>query len=325
VAVQVILLVLFCVGLVKSTEVIVGAIKRLSRRSRVGSFGVTAFVLALATSLPELVVGITASIEGLSTVVLGNVLGSNIADISLVIGGAAIAAGSLRVTGEALKRDLYLTFGAAILPLLLLGDLVLSRADGVVLLVVYVLFVATVLRKHTREIGAHAMEETPIRRLLIAVMHRGGRSDVARFALGIGGLLVSSHMIVQLSKSIATGMGLPVLLIGLFLVAVGTSLPELAFEMRAVREGHVAMAFGDLLGSVVANATLVLGLSAVIRPISLAGNGGLTPYVMAIGVFVVMYLLLLYFARSKSRIERWEAMILLLLYFGFVVVELGRV
>lgn len=324
VAGQILLLILFCVGLVKSTEVIVGAIKKLARRSRLGSFGVTAFVLALATSLPELMVAVTASIEGLSNVVLGNVLGSNIADISLVIGGATLAAGTLRVTGEALKRDIYLTFGAAILPLLLIADLTLSRADGVVLLVVYALFVGTILRKHTKEIGEHALEEAPMRRLLVAVMHRGGRSDALHLGLGVAGLLLSSHMIVQLSKMIALEMGLPILLIGLFLVAIGTSLPELAFELKAVREGHVSMAFGDLLGSVVANATLVLGIAALIRPINLNGTG-LAPYAMAIGVLVLLYLCFMYFARSKSRLERWEAMILLLLYFGFVVIELGRV
>jgi len=325
VAAQVVLLVGFCVGLVKSTGLVVGTIKRLARWTGMGSFGLTAFILALATSLPELMVGITASLEGLSSVVLGNVLGSNIADISLVIGGAAVAAGSLRVTGEALKRDLYLTFGAAILPLLLIEDLTLSRSDGVVLLVVYVLFVATILRKHNRAIGEHALAEGSVRRLLLTVTRRGGRGEAGRFVLGVIGLLVSSHMIVQLSKVIALGLGLPVLLIGLFLVGVGTSLPELVFEMKAVRQGYILMAFGDLLGSVVANATLVLGVSAVICPISIAGNGGLDPYTLAIGTLVVLYGLLIAFARSKSRLEWWEGIILIMLYFAFVVIELGRV
>jgi len=321
---QVLLLLLFSFGLIKSTELIVAAIRKMVRRSKVGGFGVTAFILALATSLPELVVGITASIEGLPQVVLGNVLGSNIANVSLVIGGAAIAGGKLRVAGETLKRDLYLVFGVAVLPLLLIADSTLSRADGVVLLIVYVLFVTTVLKKHTRAIGKHVMEESPVKRLFLAVAKRGGRGDLVRFLLGVVGLLLSSHMIVQLSEMIALGLGLPILIIGLFLVAIGTSLPELVFEMKAVVSGQIGMVWGDLLGSVVANATLVLGLSSVIAPMKLNGTG-LAPYSLAIGSFVMLYSLFVYFARSKSRLERWEGVVLLLLYFGFVVLELGRV
>lgn len=320
---QILLLVMFCLVLVKSTEVIVGAVKKIARRLGVGSFGITAFVLALATSLPELVVGITASIEKIPSVVMGNVLGSNIADISLVIGGAAIAAGGLRITGETLKRDIYLVFGAAILPVLLIADHVLSRADGVVLLMVYVMFISTVLRKHTRAMGEHALDESPIRRLLIAVTKKGGRTDALRLGIGIFALLLSSHMIVQLAKGIAVGLNVPVLLIGLFLVAVGTSLPELVFEMKAVREGQVQMALGDLLGSVVANATLILGVSSIIYPIRL--DKGLDEYLVAIGALVVLYVLFIVFSRSKSRLSRWEGLVLLLIYFAFVVLEMGRV
>jgi len=322
VTMQVALLIVFCLTLVKSTEIIVVAVRNLARRSRLGTFSVTAFILALATSLPELVVGITASIEGLPEVVLGNILGSNIADISLVIGGAAIAAGSLRVSGAALKRDIYMTFGAAILPVLLIADHVLSAADGLVLLVVYVFFVMTILRKHAREVGEQAMSESPMKRLLLTVSKRGGRTDLLKFLLGVGFLVLSSHMVVQLAQDISLGLKLPILLVGLFLVAVGTSLPELVFEMKAVLAHQTSMAYGDLLGSIVANATLITGVSAVIHPIRL--DNGLTPYYTAIGVFVLLYLLFILFGRSKSKLTRWEGMILLFVYFGFVVIELAR-
>ena len=323
VVLQLLALLFFCLLLIKATESIVSAIKGLSRRMRIGGFGITAFILALATSLPELVVAITASLEGLPSIVLGNVLGSNIADISLVIGGAAIAAGKLRVTGADLKRDLYLVFGAAILPVLLIADHVLSSADGVVLLGVYAMFVVTVLRKHTREVGEHALSDSPAKRLLIAVTKRGGRTDAIKFALGVSTLLLSSHFIVQLAQGLALGLGVPVLIVGLFLVAIGTSLPELVFEMKAVTTGQVSMAFGDLLGSIVANATLILGVSALIAPIRL--DNGLDEYVSAIGAFVILYGLFVWFSRTKSRLTRWEGLILLMIYFGFVVFEMGRV
>ena len=321
--IQIALLVVFCVTLIKSTEAIIVSIKHLARRMKVSSFGITAFILAFATSLPELIVGITASIEGIPEVVVGNILGSNIADISLVIGGAALAGGTLKVTGKAIKRDLYLVFGAAMLPVLLIEDLVLSRSDGIVLLIVYLFFVVTVMRGHARAVGEHAFGESPMHRLLLAVTRKGGRGDFVKFVMGAAGLLISSHLIVQLAKGIASGLGVPILVIGLFLVAVGTSLPELVFEMKAVVAGRAQMALGDLLGSIVANATMILGISAVINPIRL--SNGLAPYLTAIGAFVLLYGLFFFFSRSKSKLTRWEAMALILVYFGFVVLELGRV
>ena len=97
---------------------------------------------------------------------------------------------------------------------------------------------------------------------------------------------------------------------------------ELVFEMKAVLAHQTSMAYGDLLGSIVANATLITGVSAVIHPIRL--DNGLTPYYTAIGVFVLLYLLFILFGRSKSKLTRWEGMILLFVYFGFVVIELAR-
>lgn len=317
------LLIFFCLILIKSTEMIVASIKYLAKRMGIGKYGITAFVLAFATSLPELVVGITASYEGISSIVLGNVLGSNIADISLVIGGAAVAGGVVKVIGQAIKRDLILVFGAALLPLLLIEDLIISRSDGLVLLAVYVFFVATILRKHTSEVGKYALKESAIHRLLSIVTNGRGRNDMIKFVGGVVLLLFSSHMIVKLSENIAIGMGIPVLLVGLFLIAIGTSLPELVFEMKAVLSGNTSMALGDLLGSVVANATLVLGISAIISPITLPD--GLGPYLTAIGAFVVMYLIFLWFSSSKSRITRWEGLTMILLYLLFIFIEFGRV
>lgn len=322
VAWQILLLGLLSFTLIKATETVILSVKHLARSLGVSNFGITAFVLALATSLPELVVGVVASWEGEPSIVLGNVLGSNIADISLIIGGAAVAGGQIRVKGEIVRKDLILVFGAACLPVLLIEDLVISRSDGLILLIVYAVFVATVLRKHTKEIGKHAFAKKPLQRLLISLTRKNGRVDIARFVVGVGLLLASSHLIVQMGKAVAGGLGVPVLVIGLILIAVGTSLPELVFEMKAVLAGEVQMAIGDLLGSVVANATLILGLSALISPIRL--HSGLSPYLSAITAFVIIYLMFYFFIRSKGKLSRWEGILLILTYFGFVVFELGQ-
>lgn len=317
---EVFALVGFAFILVKSTELVMGAIKKLSTKAQIGQFGLTAFLLAFATSLPELVVGIVASVEHESALVLGNVLGSNIADLSLVIGGAAFAGGGFRVMGQFLRRDLFLTFFAGALPLLLLLDSGLSRLDGLVLLVVYAVYVVTVLREKSREIGEEELKEPALKRFFSFVNRKHVERDFGKFLLGVGLLLFASHMIVQLAESIATGFGVPVLLIGLFLVAVGTSLPELAFQIRAVRERRISMALGDLLGSVVANSTFILGVSALISPMRL--NGGLTPYLYATMGFVVIFMSFWVFVSTKKKLEKWEGVALIAMYVVFLLVEI---
>ena len=121
IAAYLLLIVIFCFLLIKATEILVQALNSLAKSTHLGKFAITSFLLALATSLPELFVGISAALEGSPELALGNVLGSNIANLSLVIGGAAIIGGTLAVTGGFLKEEIFYTFLAGALPLLLLA------------------------------------------------------------------------------------------------------------------------------------------------------------------------------------------------------------
>ena len=134
------LVLVFSFGLVKGTEILMRALRRLAEKTGWDKFGLTALIIALSTSLPELLVGVTAALEGDPTLSLGNVLGSNIANVSLVIGGAALVGGSVGVVGEFLKRDFATAFLVGALPLLLLLDGKLSRPESLVLVVVYGVF-----------------------------------------------------------------------------------------------------------------------------------------------------------------------------------------
>jgi len=317
---QVISLIALCLILIYSTGLIVHSLKSLVRLSKLGAYGITAFVLAISTSLPELIVSIVASIEGNTSLVLGNIIGSNIADLSLVVGGASIFGGSLAVSGTILKRDIYLTGVAGLLPIFLIADGTLSRPDGIVLLVIYLILVSTFLRSHHQSLAKNAMSVSPLRRLLSMVINGNGRSTLGKFILGISLLLISSHLIVKISSALAISTGLSTLFIGLFIVAVGTSLPELAFEIKAVASGQTKMALGDLLGSVVANSTLILGIASIIRPLTLTERG-LIPYGTAIGAFTVMYITFILFIRSKKKLEWWEGTILVIAYIAFIFIE----
>lgn len=320
---QVLAICLLCVALVYGTSLIVEAIKTIARQSGIAAYGITAFILGISTSLPELVVSIVASIEGNTSLVLGNIIGSNIADLSLVMGGAAVLGASVKASEIILKRDIYLTGAAGFLPLLLIADNTLSQADGVVLLVVYLVMAATFLKTHQQSIAAHTLSTSPFKRILLVVTNRNGHSGITKFVLGIVLLLVSSHFIVQLATSLAISTGLSTLFIGLFIVAIGTSLPELAFQLKAISLGQNKMAIGNLLGSVVANSTLILGIAAVIRPLTLTQRG-LVPYGMAIGAFTIIYLSFVYFIRTKKKLDWWESIILIIIYIIFIFIELNN-
>ena len=319
-AVDLVLILVFAFVLMKATDLLVGAINRLSRQTNLDKFGLTAFLIALSTSLPEVFVGVTAALEGTPELSLGNVLGSNIADLTLVIGGAALIGGSVKVVGEFLKKDFFTAFLAAALPLLLFLDGTLSGIDGLALLVVYVIYIVTTLwrkpayQPRRRQSVAH--------RLFRRLRSWDTDKEIAWIVVGSALLIVSADMLVKSAVRISTALGAPVFLVGLFLVAVATSLPELSFEIGAIRRKEVGMVYGNLLGSVVANSTLVLGITVLLRPIRLPD--GLETYLLATMMFVMVFGLFWLFAYSKKKLERWEGAVLFLVYFGFVALELWR-
>ncbi len=294
----------------------VQALNSLARSTRLGKFAITSFILALATSLPELFVGISAALEKQPNLALGNVLGSNISDLSLVIGGAAIVGGSLVVAGDFLKEEVFYTFLAGALPLLLLIDNQLSRVEGLLLLLIYGVYNYSVLwGKKKRDIS----ENRSIKKILHRLNQKNNHKQLAWVFLGAALLLFSADMLVKIATSLAQQIHMPVLFIGLFIVAIGTSLPELSFEIAAVKKKQVSMAFGDLLGSVVANSTLILGITALIQPIYL--EKGLNAYLTATIFFAIIFCFFWIFVKSKKRLERWEGFVLLFIYIIFIVTE----
>ena len=307
----------FSALLIKSTDILTDSLQEISKLTKVGKFAITSLLLAFATSIPELVVGVTAALEGRPNLALGVVLGSNIADISLVIGGAAVISGTFSVAGEFLKIDIFSVFLAGAMPLMLLLDGDLSRVDGVILLLVYLMYNYGLLssRKKRPEDGKSRLLTMGLTKTFNKKMNKW----LAWLFLGAAMLMFSADMIVKVGSSLAEVMGVPVFLVGLFLVAIGTSLPELSFEIKAIKKKQAGMALGDLFGSVVANSTLVLGVVSLISPIKLVN--GLSEYLLAAAAFGVLFLLFWYMVRTKRKLERWEGVVLLVSYVLFILAD----
>ena len=314
---QLLLLIFFSLLLIKATDILTDSLQSLASLTGIGKLAITSLILAFATSIPELVVSVTSALEGRPGLALGTIVGSNIANISLVVGGAALIGGSFSVIGEILRMDSFSVFLAGVLPLMLLIDGRLSRVDGIILLLIYGLYNYGLLNAHR-----HSHDHRPtglfagvFKRKKISRLNR----SLAWLFLGAALLMFAADMIVKLAVSIAGGLNVPVFLVGLFLVGVGATMPELFFEIEAVKKKQAGMVLGNLFGSVVVNSTFILGIAALINPIELAG--GLNAYLLSAAVFGVMFLLFWWFVRTKKKLERWEGAVLAIAYLIFAMLE----
>ena len=305
--------------LIKATDILIVNFEALSVKTKIRKFALTSLILGLATSLPELFVGLSASFAGKSILSLGNIMGANIANLSLVVGGAALIGGALRVEGVFLKKDVFYAFLAATAPMILLADKVLSRIDGLILLTLYVFYQIVIFseKKHRQEFKK-TQEMGVIHRLIRKMNHLETKKEIGWILLSIIILLFSADFLVKVAMKLAVVLNLPLILIGLLIVSVGTTLPELVFGIKASKDKQSSMVFGNLSGSIVANATLIIGLVALISPIRIQAFAS---YLLATMAFVIIFGLFYFFIRTKHRLDRWEGLALLLVYLVFVIME----
>ena len=297
---------IICVFLGVSGNLVVKSLTQIAKHYQMREFVLGFLLVAISTSIPELFVGIFSALEKIPAISFGDVIGANIVDLTIVIGAAALLGKRVKVEKEINRRDIFYTTLIAFLPILLFLDQQLSRIDGMILLFVFSLYVIRLIfqRKHFK------MLKDGITRMQIF-------KQVVIFIISLVILLLSARFIVTFASQIAIELVLPQILVGLVIVGIGTTLPELSFETNSVRKGFSGMALGDLLGSVVINSSLVLGLTALIYPIKadfLPFLVGALFLMLILGIFAV-------FAKTGRRITRKEGIILLMFYVLFVIIS----
>ena len=315
--VYLLLILFFSFLLIKASDILLVNLTSIARRTKLGQFAITSFLLALATSLPEFFVGVAAALADKPNLSLGNIIGANIANLSLVIGGAALFSGAVIVRGNFLRRDVFYAFLAGAAPMLLLIDKNLSRVDGLILLTLYGFYQFMVFTEGKQEKLAEEQKKFS-QRVLERLNHRGTRKELGWTFLGVALLLFSADMIVRVASKVALIFNIPLLLVGLFVLAIGTTLPELTFSLRAIKKHQPTMVFGNLLGSIVANSTLVIGVVSLISPIRIQA---FSEYLLATLAFVLIFGAFYFFTRTKHRLERWEGAFLLGFYLAFLLSE----
>lgn len=294
--------------ILKSADLIVGAIVHLAKRLHVSEFNMGFFILGLATTTPELFIGVNAALDKQPQLALGNLIGATIVLLTLIIGLSAIFNKEVLFVDTFNQKDLLLTSLIMICPAFFLFDGQLSRFEGLFLVIFYIVYYFIMNRKQT------FMEH--VKDSLETTNHLS--KTLIKLVLGIGGLFISSKLVVEGAEAIAILLNLPIVLIGLLLFSIGTNLPELVVLFKSIQKHHKQVGTGDFLGSAVAN-TLVLGIVALIHPITLDA-----PFkvIFSLGILVLTLLTFNAFFSIDRKITRPEGVALLAIYSFFLFSEI---
>lgn len=317
--------ILFAIGfafLVKGADWLVDGASALARRLRVSSLIIGLTVVAFGTSAPELGVNLYASFQGTTDIAISNILGSNIFNILFILGISAIIY-PLFVREDTVWKQIPLTLFAAVVLGILANDSlidkvsssVLTRIDGIILLIFFMIFMYYVF-------GMARRERKEGRELPTSTRQYGLIKTISFIVLGLVGLSLGSKWMVDGAVKLAEALGASQSLIGLTIVAIGTSLPELATSATAAYKKNTDIAVGNIVGSNIFNIFFILGVSSVVTPLPFDTtsniNTGVTIIASAL-LFIAMFT-----GAKRHLLERWEGIIFITLYAGFIAYSILR-
>jgi cation:H+ antiporter len=292
--------------LIKSSDYAIRYTGRLALALRLSRYTIGFTIVAAVSILPETFISISSALQGISPFGLGTLFGSNVADLTFVFAMVVLTAGhNLRVESQVLKNRLYYA-GILALPILLGLNGYYSRWEGAILILAGLAFYFFIFKN-----PRHGRQADAVRPKLLATIKN---SSLLFFSLVA--LLLGAYLTVKFAIASAIVIGVSPVLIAL-MVGLGTCLPELSFSLKAAKNNHENLALGDILGTVITDATIVVGILALIRPFAFAQR-----IVFITGLFMLFaVILLLYFMKTGKALTKSEGLLLLLFYFLFVFIE----
>ncbi|MBI2641857.1 calcium/sodium antiporter [Candidatus Roizmanbacteria bacterium] len=308
--------ILFIIGfflLIKGADILVDGSASIAKKLKISSIVIGLTIVAFGTSAPEFIVNIFASVQGNSEIAIGNILGSNIANILLILGISAIIY-PITAKKNTILKEIPLSLLAAVVLGLMANDMIIdgasfsgiTRIDGFILLSFFIIFLYYTfgITKSDTDIVEEEIKVFSYHKAIIFII------------LGLAGLVIGGKWIVDGAVQIAEFFNVSQSLIGLTIVAIGTSLPELATSAMAAYKKQSDIAIGNVVGSNIFNIFWILGASAVIRPLpfNTSSNGDI-----AITIFASIVLFLVMFIGKKRIIERWQGVFMVTTYVGYVV------
>jgi len=312
--------ILFFIGfaaLIKGADLLVDGASSLAGRLGVSALVIGLTVVSFGTSAPELVVNLLASIEGNTEIAIGNILGSNIVNILLILGISAVFC-PLAVKKGTVWKEIPFAFLSIVVLAFMANDVlidgastsILSRIDGLVLMAFFIIFLYYIFGIAKKE-SANNDDES----LAVAPQYTTTRSLIMIIG-GVVGLVLGGKWIVQGAVTFAASFGVSEALIGLTIVAIGTSLPEMATSIVAAYKKNVDIAVGNIVGSNIFNVLWILGISATIRPLPFS-EALIFDLLVTVGATALLFLAL--FVGKRNTIETWQGIVLIIIYIFYLV------
>ena len=301
------LLIIGFVFLVKGADFFVDGASSVAGKLKVPSLIIGLTVVSMGTSLPEAAVSISASLSGNNSISLGNVIGSNIFNLLVVVGASSMILPILS-DRDIIKRDMPLNIAITAALCVMLFDGNLSRLDAVILLVLFAGYMFILIRSALKN-----RVEEPAQKIL-----PWGKS-ILFILLGLVGIVGGGQLVVNSAKTIAAALGMSETLIGLTVVAIGTSLPELVTSIVAARKGDSGIAMGNVVGSNIFNILFILGLAGVIKPMTAD-----SAFFIDTGILIGVSFMMLFFAITKKKTGRTEGAISILVYIAYTAYIIMR-
>ncbi len=300
---QVLLLVIGIIVVIKGADWLTSGAVGMAERIGVPQIIIGLTIVAMGTSMPEFFVSLMSAINGTPDLAVGNIVGSNIFNALLIVGCAAMVA-PIAIQRTTVKKDIPVAVFASLLLMGMTLDGQISRIDAAILFVIFLAYLWITLRGAKTEGGSSQEEEKkpmPVLKAGILVI------------IGLACLIFGSDVFVDNATAIAHAMGISDAVIGLTIVAGGTSLPELATSVVAAKKGNSGIAIGNVLGSNVFNILMILGVTGLITPMTISGIT-----IVDLSMMVISMILLWLFSFTKYRIERWEGVLLAAIFIGYI-------
>ena len=274
----------------------------IAERMRIPQIVIGLTIVAIGTSMPEFCVSLVSALKGTPDLAVGNVIGSNIFNSLLIVGITAMVA-PMVILPSTVRKDIPFALIASVAMAFMCLDGRLSRVDALILFGLFVYFMVVTVRGAKAGRQEAEEEKQPM----------NPWKAVGLILLGLVCLIVGSNIFVTGATNVAAAMGISEAVIGLTVVAMGTSLPELATSVVSARKGNSGIAIGNVLGSNVFNILMILGITGIISPMTIQGITAIDLYVMT-GAMMLLWL----FSFTKYTIERWEGAVLTAIFVGYM-------
>lgn len=303
-----ILLIIGFVILIKGADLFVEGSSSIAKKFNIPAMIIGLTIVAMGTSAPEASVSITSSLIGQNDMSIANVVGSNVFNILMILGISSMIS-KLPVNKDTIKRDAPILLGSCLLTTIFVLNLYISRIEGFIFLFVFIVFLILMIKgaKKDKQDKNEEIKELPLRKTLIYIV------------VGLLGIILGGNLTVNSASAIAAQFGLSQNLIGLTIVALGTSLPEFITSVVATKKGELDIAIGNVIGSNIFNILLVLGIAATLSPITISVEAVIDV------LFMTIITIIIFISMKRNRfILKKQGIFYILIYFSYLIYTIIR-